>query len=241
MRARKKLVAIACPEGPKNDDYNDYDDDDDVVVVVVNHKPSNCWNTASGHNLFQLRKARRCRDRLYYRPLQTSHSSKAMNLLLLLRTCRLVYTETLPLLYGKNVFDINHLDTLLYMKLSVSRRRLNQIRYLRFTWDFKNCTGYYSPAPYDLGAWQEACKMLRELEGLQEVTVYLYGFIFTAKPSQQGWWGPALDELQGVRVRKMFDVVLPWTEEECEQVEEGKGYLFRLLGTVDPNGYGNYW
>lgn len=103
-----------------------------------------------------------------------------MNFLPFLRVCWLIYTETLPFLY-KNVFDIFHLDTLLYMNLSVLQRRLS------FTWNFKKYTAYHSTAPYNFGTWQEVCKMLRKFEGLQKIAVYLYAFIFTAKSSQQGW------------------------------------------------------
>lgn len=74
---------------------------------------------------------------------------------------------------------------------------------------------------------------------MQEITIYLYGLTFTAKPSQPSWWEPVLRELQGVKVEK-FDVVLPWTEEECERVEE-RGYPFKLWVTENSNDYDDDW
>ena len=84
----------------------------------------------------------------YYDGPLDNHPARAANLLALLQACRLVYTETMPLLYRDNVFNADHPDTLIYLRRSVLARRLDRIRVLNFTRDFKWHTAA-SPVPYD--------------------------------------------------------------------------------------------
>jgi len=147
----------------------------------------------------------------------------------LLRTCRLIYSEILPILYGSNVFDVNHIDTLLYLKRSVLLQRLNMIRKVTLTWNFKYYTNF-AGAPYNTRTWREVCKVLSGFEGLQEVTMHLTGVVFNAGIYQWGLWRPVLDALKRVRPVRKFDVVLPWSEEDCMKVAAERGYSFRLMG-----------
>lgn len=159
------------------------------------------------------------------------HPSRPANLLPLLQTCRRVYSEAISILYQDNVFDINHLDTLIYLRQSVLPQRLNQIRTLNLIWDFKWPTAT-SRAPYDLATWQEACNILATFTGLQELTVYLTGENdLTAGTYWKDRWGPLLETLAQIESVK-FDVFIPWTEEECAKAEKDGGYPFRLVSKI---------
>jgi hypothetical protein len=161
------------------------------------------------------------------------HPSKPANLLPLLQTCRIIYTETISILYEDNIFDINHLDTLIYLQQSLLPRRLNQIRVLNFTWDFKWPTAT-SPAPYDITTWREACDALASFAGLQELMVHLTGPNDLMPGAYwKNRWGPLLEALTRIKAAKKFHVLLPWSEDECvEAAKEGR-YPFRLVSKAE--------
>ncbi|OJJ86324.1 uncharacterized protein ASPGLDRAFT_44103 [Aspergillus glaucus CBS 516.65] len=62
-----------------------------------------------------------------------------------------MYSEVLPILYGSNVFDVNHIDTFIYLKRSVLSQCLDMIRKVTLTWGLKYYTNYQlhqSPVQY---------------------------------------------------------------------------------------------
>lgn len=71
-----------------------------------------------------------------YRAKNSAQPTQPANLLPLLQTCRLVYTEAVSMLYQDNIFDIDHVDTLLYIKRCILPQRLHQITRLNYSWDF---------------------------------------------------------------------------------------------------------
>lgn len=146
----------------------------------------------------------------------------------LLRTCRLIYSEIIPILYGSNVIDINHIETFLYPKRSFLPQRLNMIRKVTLTWDFKYYTNF-TRIPYNTGTWREVCKVLSGFEGLQELTIHLTGVVFNAGVYQWGFWRLVLEALGRIKPGK-FDVVLPWNEEDCKKVAGKLGCPIRFLG-----------
>ena len=50
------------------------------------------------------------------------------------KSCRQIYKETMPLLYGTNTFSVDSLDTLVFLNQTVPVHRLASIRYLQITW-----------------------------------------------------------------------------------------------------------
>lgn len=69
----------------------------------------------------------------FYQYPRSRHPARPANLLPLLQTCRRIYRETISILYETNVIDVNHVDTLEYLRRSVLPQRLNQIRILNLT------------------------------------------------------------------------------------------------------------
>lgn len=57
-------------------------------------------------------------------------------LLDILRTCRLVYTEAIDVLYSKNTFDVNGPETMISLSQTLLAHRLDAIRSLQLTWAF---------------------------------------------------------------------------------------------------------
>lgn len=168
----------------------------------------------------------------YLGPLQP-HSAKPTNLLPLLQTWRIVYKEAISALYEGNIFDINHVDTPIYLHRSILRQRWNQIRILNFTWYFK----YYisvAKAPYDLATWSETCDVIASLGGLQELTMHLTGETDHIRGMRgKHLWAPLLDELVRVKPRKRFHVFLRWSEDDCAEVQNECKYPFKLLPMVE--------
>ncbi|RDL40249.1 uncharacterized protein BP5553_00228 [Venustampulla echinocandica] len=97
-RARKKLLAVSCAENPE--------------ILELETAQHNCWVSLScdsqGH-------PKLCDASGAYRSCQSQHLAKAANLLPLLQTCRRIYTEAISILYAGNIFDINHVDIVLYL------------------------------------------------------------------------------------------------------------------------------
>lgn len=152
-----------------------------------------------------------------------SNSAKAVKLLALLQTCRAIYTEAISKLYKDNIFDINHIYPILYLRQSVLPKRLNQIRFLNFTWNFKYHRAS-SPGRYGLQRWGAACDVLASLDGLQELVIYLDGLIFQREGK------PVLEAMRQIKAAKKFDVDLPCIEPAwADAVEKEGGYPFKLV------------
>lgn len=205
-RAHKRLVAIKCEE-PLDSDH-----------MTTFH---NCWGNAP-------RKISGGRMPSYYIGPYRDHPARPANLVPLLRTCRLVYTETVSILYSGNIFDINHIDTLIYLQRSVLPRRLNHIRAVNLIWHFKYGSGCTN-APYDLATWVEICDVLAGFSGLRELTIHLTSVdLFPAAK----YYGRPLEALKRIKVSGRFNVYLPWTEQDCAEVTKGEKYPFTLLPYV---------
>lgn len=173
-RAPKKLLAVECVE--------EWDPELDTGWHW-------CWG--STYDPLTLGKT----PGFYVCP-KSPHSAEPANLLPLLQTCRKIYREAIPVLYQSNIFDINHVDTPLYLRRSVLPKHLNQIRVLHFTWDFKDNIAWADDIPYDTGTWRESCNAIASLTGLQKLTMHLTGETDHAPGmSGKGNWAPWLDEL----------------------------------------------
>lgn len=209
-RAPKRLLAIECSE-------------------VRNSKPTvgrhGCWGIPSRPRELGYTPG------FYHSPMY-QHPAKPANLLPLLQTCRRVYLEAISIIYTDNVFDINHIDTLLYLQQSVLPQRLSQIRTLNLSWCFQRPLDS-APVPYDLETWREACNVLAtSCTGLRELTVNLTGSaVFWQGIKFKDKWGAALDALMPIKASKL-DVLLPWSEEGCVEAAEDGRYSFRLVSKL---------
>lgn len=93
-------------------------------------------------------------------------------LLPLLKTCRMIYSEAIPILYGRNVFHFDHVDMFLYFRQSVLPQRLNQIRILYLSWETWHSFGN-DERSHVLASWRKACDALASFVELQELYVFL--------------------------------------------------------------------
>ena len=223
VRAPKRLLAIECVE------------DSVPNLETLYH---GCWGSTT-HDWINVKG-----PGFYTNPHREGWGTPA-NLLPLLRTCRVTYSESISLLYERNIFDINHFDTFTYLKRSILPHRLNQIRTLNISWEFVNDYSYDSPAPYDLRTWSEACDVLASFKGLQELTVHLLGKNGLSldgrwKTVKRYWkneksrWGPVLEPLARSTAQKKFIIFLPWLVDECTEANKTCGYPFQLSTIVNP-------
>lgn len=207
-RAPKRLLAIPCAKQER--------------ASGLNTRLHGCWGSTTGRVYLGTTPG-------FYLQPRSSHGPRPANLLPLLQTCRIVYTEAISILYEENTFDINHLDTILYLQRSVLLQRLNQIRSVSLAWDFRYATAA-SPPPYDLDTWRHVCSVLATFTGLHELTMHLSGAVdigLGAHPKYR--WVPLLGSLTCIKPKEKFDVYLPWSEEECIEAAEEERYHFRLI------------
>ncbi|KAI9662039.1 MAG: hypothetical protein M1831_002954 [Alyxoria varia] len=143
----------------------------------------------------------------------------ARPLLPLVKTCRKVYTEAIPLLYTTNHFSLNHIETLISLHLTLLPHRLSQIRSLTLSWRLtlapykvqrssdSNAASLVigpnvSPPPHDLGTWESACAALAAMTGLRDLHVIIEprpgNFPLGSAPLKPESWKPFLDPLQKV-------------------------------------------
>lgn len=209
-RAPKRLLAIRCAEGSE------------VKLETGRH---GCWGVTS------RRRELGYTPGFYHLPI-FQHPAKPASLLPLLQTCRQIYLESISIPYTENIFDINHIDTLLYLQQSILPRRLAQIRAVNLAWNFQ-LPVTIGPTPYNLETWREACNVLAaSYTGLSVLTVHLTGStVFWPGNKFKDRWGLVLEALVPIKAKK-FDVLLPWSEDECVEAAEEGAYSFRLVSKL---------
>ena len=211
-RLPRRLFAIKCAEdiGPQGATYR--------------HK---CWGFKSDHEYNTYFAG-------LYVHLFTNHPATPANLVSVLQVCRRMYAETLPILYGNNTFDINHLDTIFYLEQSILPSRMEQIRFLNLKWRFTR-SGKSNSVPYDLATWVAACSTLKSLTRLQDLTVHIGGDVLSFKGSPRDHrWELILDPLAEIKVSNRFEVFMGWTAGECAEAVGRRKYPFRLTPMIDP-------
>lgn len=252
VRARKRLLAIRCDKVP-------------VFEPDLHECRHSCWAITTTSRLVYTPTSGH-----YLGPVDGEECEYA-NLVPILKTCRLMYagpmdgnrnwhdaadqlsrySETVDLIYRKNMFDIDNLDTIISLSRTVMFSRLNLIRVLRLQYSFR----FYiwslydpsakdkDPAPYNAKTWIEACNVLAGLIGLEELYMHLGGYLPFDDPS--GSWTPKLAEplfkpLIQVRQTRIFDISVPWAEDtELKRKYEIEGAPFRLISRTPC--YGRDW
>ena len=80
------------------------------------------------------------------------------------------YTEAINVLYKCNVFDFKDLRTMIFLPTTILPRRMDSIRSIRLVViepeDQIYCSNFYAQ-------WEEACKIISEMSGLQEFVLDL--------------------------------------------------------------------
>ncbi|KAL1963045.1 hypothetical protein VTN77DRAFT_8793 [Rasamsonia byssochlamydoides] len=154
------------------------------------------------------------------------------NLLPLVKTCRLIYSETVNLLYAENRFSFNHIDTVIRLAQTVLPHRLDQIRVVHlwhyFRWPIYENEGSKADwlPPYDPDTWEECCRALASMTGLEELSLHLCGeaVLPVRDPMEQ-----LLRPLRQVRAPRVFEVSVPWDEDPAEVVHLDDDIPFRIV------------
>ncbi|PLB50858.1 hypothetical protein P170DRAFT_508954 [Aspergillus steynii IBT 23096] len=98
----------------------------------------------------------------------------------LLQTCRMIYSEAIPMLYHENTFRFNHIDTILSLSQTILPSRLNLIRTVHLAYAFPvlmygEDKSENAVPPYDAATWEETCRILANMAGLRELYMHLGG------------------------------------------------------------------
>jgi hypothetical protein len=78
----------------------------------------------------------------------SNHDTRSVGAIALLTTCRRTYTETVPLLYRKHSFHLQHSTHLLYIGDFLPIPRLNTITRLTARWHFRGLPFFCLPSEY---------------------------------------------------------------------------------------------
>lgn len=206
VRAPKTLLAIECVEG---------------FGPNLETRHHGCWGCPDGPPFGSWLG--------FYLVPRRNHPARPANLLPLLQTCRMIYTEAVAVLYETNIFDFNHLDSLLYFRQSVLPRRLNQVRRVNLSWNIKEPASSADP-PNDLTTWHSVCDGLASFQGLQELRVHLSSeYYLPPGQHKKAYWQPLLDPLRPIKSPARSVVHLPWSEDQCAEAAQETGCPFRLM------------
>ncbi|RJE21511.1 hypothetical protein PHISCL_06144 [Aspergillus sclerotialis] len=210
VRAPKALLAIECVEGFGSD---------------LETRPHGCWGFISGPPFDS--------PLGFYISPRENHPLKPANFLPLLRTCRMIYTEAIPVLYETNIFDFDHLDSLLYFYQSVLPQRLDQIRTLNLSFHIREPLSSAIPSR-DINTWRRTCDTLISFQGLEELRVHLSSRYYLQPGTRsKHQWEPLLDALRLVKTPFTFIVYLPWSESQCAEAAQDSGYPFLLMSMLE--------
>lgn len=135
------------------------------------------------------------------------------------------YSETVDLLYN-NMFDFDSLDTVISLSKTVLKPRLDHIRIVRLQFEFPHYfyntitlqngeleLGHNSEhvPPYDVETWEQTCRVLASIRGLEELYMQLGGFLLdelVAKRSDCHIY--MLRPLLQIQQARIFELTVPW-------------------------------
>lgn len=147
-----------------------------------------------------------------------------VNFVALLRTCRIIYSEAIELLYCSIIFDIDHSDVIGYLARSVLPHRLSQIRSLDFYWPNVFSAADWGVWGVDEIRWHQTCRILKtSFTGLKDLKVRVD---FTKDhPSIRGkriLHEPAIEPLRELHATHTFEVHVPLSAAECAEASSSR-------------------
>lgn len=175
-----------------------------------------CWGQTKSGAITSWRSESRSVPTLQPFPLRRGDSLHTPFALLM--TCRAVYRETVALLYTDTLLDMNHIDTIIYLRQTILPVRFHAIRHVRldwcltgepYTWRSPDDIEFHDQisAPYDMATWRSACGVLAEMRGLEDLCVFIRCST-TPRWLNVDSWGPLLDPLTQVREECVMEVIL---------------------------------
>ncbi|TQV91305.1 hypothetical protein IF1G_10186 [Cordyceps javanica] len=204
----RKLCAVACPLTCSLDTGLEVDE-------------AGCWMLAPAHAPYAP-------AAYMHEKSELPHRAKAVHLISLLQTCRLLYSEAVHVLYSENTFDFTYADSLVYFAESILPDRLARVRRINITWT--DLLNYHSKdVPWDMDAWLQMCAVLQRCTGLVQLTLQI-GLLRRATDEQTRI---VLDTLARCRVSGQFDLILQWPQTRCQSFAAEHAYPFRLMSILD--------
>ncbi|KAL8677903.1 MAG: hypothetical protein Q9186_005714 [Xanthomendoza sp. 1 TL-2023] len=146
----------------------------------------------------------------------------------LLRTCRQVYSEALPIMYSHNTFDFDHQDLFLLFSRSLLPQRLMGIRMLHLyckEWELRRPFLRTGAGP---SAWSLTWQVIREgMPGLQHLHVKIAGEQGSCFPSEdRAWW---VQPMLQIRDLKSFHLEFRVASNNWVEFGDGVFEMSRLL------------
>ncbi|KAJ5247830.1 hypothetical protein N7468_002813 [Penicillium chermesinum] len=101
--------------------------------------------------------------------------AETVDLVPLLRTCRMIYSEAVNIMYQRHVFIFDNVDRILDFASAIIPRRLAQIRAVHFTYVFPfNPKGYLGDLEADWRRYCSACNALADMASLEELIIHIH-------------------------------------------------------------------
>ncbi|MCJ1465711.1 hypothetical protein MMC07_004330 [Pseudocyphellaria aurata] len=123
-----------------------------------------------------------------------------------LQTCRQIYLEAIPVLYTSNIFDIKHLQTLIYLSRSVPAQHFATISTLHVGWSVRNHGTSHPGQVNGIKDWERFCHVVAtKMAGLRHFKVVLipYGQLSIPDEPNQDWIEPLL----AIQCLRTFDLL----------------------------------
>jgi len=128
----------------------------------------------------------------------------------ILRTCRQIYTEALPVLYGSNTFDINDLSAFVFLAAAIPPKGLASIRFLHVLWfaEFPPLRGESSKsafeAPFDDATFMQFWTVLAtRMPALRELRMATHHSIWTGTIDMKDEWVQPIKRVNGLDIFEM--------------------------------------
>lgn len=145
--------------------------------------------------------------------------------LALLKTCRQIYTEAVPIMYSTNRFDFRNLGTLIQFETTVLPQRFNAIRSLTLQWVFMRGLSTLPSHAFQVAddeKWEKTCSCIARMKGLRNVLILLGD----CRPSHSDKW--LLEPLRVVKVNGPFVIRVNWPENPWERNLEVEDVPFEI-------------
>ncbi len=127
-----------------------------------------------------------------HRGFVEDHGVQGQTLLALSQTCRILYNETVPLVYATNIFSLNSPLALLYLcDYILPPQRIPGIRHLRLFWKH-SCTSS------DEHAWERLWTLVAEMK-LESLAIWLFHIGKEENVDVEREWIKPLFKVKGVQ------------------------------------------
>lgn len=126
------------------------------------------------------------------------------SLLVVLKTCRQIYSESIEYLYKENTFNFRNLETFAKFTTSVLTCRLELLKSVQFSYSSRDL---YSLPPNHGVAWKRIVEAISRMKKLRTLRVWLYHECFPRDPADQI---KLLQPLVCIKSLPIFEVRVDW-------------------------------